>query len=94
MTPRFWSRTGFTSFTTGALFGFAETWYFGFNMLPGSQAEVICDAVASAFMILGAVLLVYSSHRVVEDTYKYNARTAQLHEMITTIDNRLKEKNS
>jgi hypothetical protein len=37
----------------GQLFGLLETWYFGWNFLPQSPAEIICDGMALMITIYG-----------------------------------------
>lgn len=33
-------------------FGFAETAYFGWNMLPGSPEEMICDGITMVLLVM------------------------------------------
>jgi hypothetical protein len=42
-------------FLIGVFFGIAETAYFGWNMFPASDAEVICDGIA---MLITSIALV------------------------------------
>lgn len=46
----------------GNAFGLLETWYFGWNFLPRSLAEVLCDIAAAALIVIGAAFL-YSARR-------------------------------
>jgi hypothetical protein len=37
----------------GIAFGIGETAYFGWNFLPGSEAELICDGIALLIVAIG-----------------------------------------
>jgi hypothetical protein len=41
-----------STFFIGFAFGLIETAYFGWNMWPGSEAELICDGIALLIMAL------------------------------------------
>lgn len=41
------------SMAVAAVFWLAETWYFGWNWMAQSQAEVVCDTIAVAFFAYG-----------------------------------------
>ncbi len=43
-------------FAVSFAFSFAETWYFGWNMWPNSDAEVVADMVSFAFLLLAYIL--------------------------------------
>ncbi|MBU2704127.1 hypothetical protein Ga0466249_005281 [Sporomusaceae bacterium BoRhaA] len=50
---------GLTALILGALFNFAETWYFGWNMTAKSPAEMICDYISEIMMISGFLIVIY-----------------------------------
>lgn len=39
----------------GLIFWIAETWYFGWNRLPQSEAEWWCDYIAALITVIGGV---------------------------------------
>lgn len=36
-------------------FGLLETWYFGFNIFPGSDAEIICDGIVAVIFAMAFI---------------------------------------
>jgi hypothetical protein len=44
----------------GFIFNFLETWYFGWNIKPQSNGEMICDYISGFLMILGYLAIVWS----------------------------------
>jgi hypothetical protein len=49
-------RIGRILLLAGFVFWILETWYFGFNRSPESDAELACDIFATAAMLIGAML--------------------------------------
>jgi hypothetical protein len=47
--------------TIAGVFGFAETIYFGNNLLPNTKGELICDGIALVVFLIG--LLLFKSKR-------------------------------
>jgi len=47
----------------GLLFCYLETWYFGWNWNPSSNAEVTCDAIATICVLTGSFMLVSTSKK-------------------------------
>lgn len=43
-------------FFISLLFGTAETWYFGWNMTPQSDTEMICDGIALLIFALAFIV--------------------------------------
>lgn len=41
-----------TVFLLGALFGLLETNYFGWNLTPQSEAELVCDGITTLIIAL------------------------------------------
>lgn len=47
------------------VFGFFETWYFGWNRFPESWSEAICDAIT--WMLVGYALSFTDKKRTVDE---------------------------
>lgn len=62
--------TGFWLMIAAFVFGFFETWYFGWNWHPESKAEFICDAVSATVCIVGCFILCYAFIRQTERDIK------------------------
>ena len=43
-------------FFISVFFGIAETWYFGWNMTPQNDAEMICDGIALLIFALAFIV--------------------------------------
>ncbi|MGI3042872.1 hypothetical protein [Shewanella algae] len=43
-------------FFIGLFFGIAEIWYFGWNLTPQSDAEMICDGIALLILALAFIV--------------------------------------
>lgn len=50
--------TGIYIFIAAWAFGIVETGYFGWNLLPKSVAEAICDAISSIGSLYGVFIIV------------------------------------
>lgn len=48
---------GYILIAFAVIFGALETIYFGFNLLPGNFAELMCDAVSVMSLIIGINLI-------------------------------------
>lgn len=46
-------------YITGHVFGLLETWYFGWNMFPMSNSELVCDTIAGTITTIGILLIFY-----------------------------------
>lgn len=53
-------KIGFVLLTLAVIFVFAETVYFGNNLLPETNAEKICDGIALLIGIIGGTLYLFS----------------------------------
>jgi len=53
-------KKGLTMIICGIVFGFAETWYYGWNFTPQSITELVCDLIASALIISGYAVVILS----------------------------------
>jgi len=42
----------FIIFITAIVFGWAETWYFGWNLFPSTLPEIICDSITAILFVL------------------------------------------
>lgn len=50
---------GFFLMVGGSIFSIIETWYFGWNLIPQSTAEVICDMICFFSIMLGFLIFCY-----------------------------------
>lgn len=48
---------GFVLLALGLLAQCCETWYYGWNILPGSVNELIADTVCATAWIIGLILM-------------------------------------
>ena len=54
---------GFVLILISAIFAHIETWYFGWNMFPGSPAEWACDSIAVSIAIIGWTTMLWHERK-------------------------------